>query len=259
MQEKIDQTQRYSPWQFSLQPIAANSILIVFNDVSSPTNNKENLALPANPTPELCDYIHQCRETIATSFKGTIQDIVSAYNSIVVHFDVRQIDHARLIASLEKIIASIDPHSAQQLKQKRDLHIPVYYADESGPDLARIATTNNISIEDIIQTHCNQNYTAYAVGFAPGFAYLGFVSPAIKMARLSSPRKHVLKGSVAIADQQTAIYPSDSPGGWNIIGRTPSPMLIEENHQIKSYIQSGDTVSFYPISRDEFLQLGGEL
>ncbi len=248
-----------TPWHFSLQAISANSILIIFCDVNTSEQNNRSPKIAAQPTPELCETIRRCSDAITTSLIGKVHDVVSAYNTIVVHFDVTQTDHEHLISSIIKIIPTNITPTKDSNAQGRKIQIPVYYGDETGPDLVRIAEAHNISVKEVIQIHCDQPYTAYAVGFAPGFAYLGFVPLEIKMPRLASPRKKVIKGSVAIADQQTAIYPNDSPGGWNIIGRTPSDMLKEENQQITSHIKSGDTVSFYAISREEFLELGGVL
>jgi KipI family sensor histidine kinase inhibitor len=136
--------------------------------------------------------------------------------------------------------------------------LPVYYSEESGPDLNVVAKLRNISIEDVIEIHQQQEYRVYAIGFAPGFAYLGEVDERIAAPRLSTPRQKVPRGAVAIADRQTAVYPAQSPGGWNLIGLCPTRMFNPEL-QPSMPVQVGDRIRFKAIERDEFLQLGGEL
>jgi inhibitor of KinA len=110
----------------------------------------------------------------------------------------------------------------------------------------------------VIALHSSIIYDVYAIGFAPGFAYLGNVDKRIAMPRKETPRQKIFKGSVGIADQQTAIYPSDSPGGWQIIGRTPIS-LIDYNDDKLTKFETGDKVKFNPISRADFIDMGGVL
>ena len=106
--------------------------------------------------------------------------------------------------------------------------------------------------------HSNQSYQVYAIGFAPGFAYLGEVDPLLQMPRLSTPRAKVPRGAVAIADRQTAVYPAQSPGGWNLIGLCPTPMFTPDASPVMP-VAVGDEVRFVAIDEAEFLRLGGEL
>jgi KipI family sensor histidine kinase inhibitor len=112
--------------------------------------------------------------------------------------------------------------------------------------------------EQVITAHCQQIYDVYAIGFAPGFAYLGEVEKQIAMPRLATPRAKTPAGSVAIADRQTAIYPFETPGGWNIIGRCPS-VLFDPTATPSMPYQVGDQVQFMPVNRQEFEDLGGVL
>ena len=116
----------------------------------------------------------------------------------------------------------------------------------------------NLSIEEIIEIHSSKSYDVYAIGFSPGFAFLASVDKKIAIPRLSSPRKSIPKGSVAIADTQTAVYPQQSPGGWNIIGRTAME-LFDKNLEKLSPLSVGYKVKFNPISKEEFLSQGGIL
>jgi KipI family sensor histidine kinase inhibitor len=138
------------------------------------------------------------------------------------------------------------------------VELPVYYSLESGPDLAVIAKQSQLTIDQIIEIHQAQEYRVYAIGFAPGFAYLGEVDERIAMPRLSTPRLAVPKGAVAIADKQTAVYPNISPGGWNIIGLCPIDMFDASATPIMP-VNVGDKVKFKAISKEEYLTLGGEL
>jgi KipI family sensor histidine kinase inhibitor len=115
-----------------------------------------------------------------------------------------------------------------------------------------------LSVEQVIEIHQSIEYRVYAIGFAPGFAYLGEVDERIAAPRLATPRKKVPKGAVAIADRQTAVYPAQSPGGWNLIGLCPTDMFDPGAEEIMP-VSVGDKVKFSAISRTDFLQLGGQL
>ena len=129
---------------------------------------------------------------------------------------------------------------------------------ESGPDLSNLAKIANLSINEVITIHQQVEYRVYAVGFAPGFAYLGNVDKRIAAPRLSTPRLRVPRGAVAIADQQTAVYPSESPGGWNLIGLCPT-LMFDPNKIPSMPVKTGDRVKFKAIERNEFIELGGDV
>ena len=121
-----------------------------------------------------------------------------------------------------------------------------------------IAERGKISVDQVIEIHQQQEYRVYAIGFAPGFAYLGEVDERIAAPRLATPRMKVPRGAVAIADRQTAVYPAPSPGGWNLIGLCPTRMFDPEK-QPSMPVQVGDRIQFKAIDREEFISLGGEL
>ena len=156
---------------------------------------------------------------------------------------------------LRQAVSSLD---GDNINSGKLVTLPVYYSEESGPDLSVIAERANISIDEVIDIHLQSEYRVYAIGFAPGFAYLGEVDERIAAPRLSTPRQKVPRGAVAIADRQTAVYPAQSPGGWNLIGLCPTRMFNPEL-QPSMPVQVGDRVSFRSIQRQEFLELGGEL
>jgi KipI family sensor histidine kinase inhibitor len=136
--------------------------------------------------------------------------------------------------------------------------LPVYYDVEAGADLSDLAEASGLSVDQVIEIHSSTPYRVYAIGFAPGFAYLGQVDERIARPRLATPRLRVPKGSVAIADRQTAVYPDTSPGGWNLIGRCPVEMFNPASDPIMP-VSVGDRVTFEPVDRARFLALGGDL
>jgi KipI family sensor histidine kinase inhibitor len=136
--------------------------------------------------------------------------------------------------------------------------LPVYYHPEVGEDLESTAARAGVSVDEVIALHSGREYRVYAIGFAPGFAYLGQVDERIAAPRLATPRQRVPRGAVAIADRQTAVYPAVSPGGWNLIGRCPVRMFDPDASPTMP-VRVGDRVRFEPIDRQRFLDLGGEL
>ena len=181
-----------------------------------------------------------------------IIEIIPSYTTIYVLFDIFKYDYYSFVEILKN---SIDLNYEDN-RTKSIINIDVYYGDEVGLDLQDMSLKTNLSIEKIIEIHSSKLYDVYAIGFAPGFAFLASVDKQIAMPRLSSPRKSVPKGSVAIADTQTAVYPQQSPGGWNIIGRTAME-LFDKNLEKLSPLSVGYKVKFNPISKDEFLLQGG--
>ena len=181
-----------------------------------------------------------------------IIEIIPSYTTIYVLFDIFKYDYYSFVEILKN---SIDLNYEDN-RTKSIINIDVYYGDEVALDLQDMSLKTNLSIEEIIEIHSSKLYDVYAIGFAPGFAFLASVDKQIAMPRLSSPRKSVPKGSVAIADTQTAVYPQQSPGGWNIIGRTAME-LFDKNLEKLSPLSVGHKVKFNPISKEEFLSQGG--
>ncbi|WP_245583541.1 5-oxoprolinase subunit PxpB [Paenibacillus assamensis] len=131
--------------------------------------------------------------------------------------------------------------------------IPVCYGEAFGPDLLEVAEHTGLSPQEVIELHCGQSYLVYMVGFAPGFPYLGGMDERIAVPRRSSPRTAITPGSVGIGGSQTGIYPLATPGGWQLIGRTPC-QLFRPDHQEPSLLKMGDIVRFYPIEPEQFAE-----
>lgn len=183
-------------------------------------------------------------------------DLVPSYASLLVLYDPLRTDHMSIIQRLHSIRVDIDAACAGS--GDRHIVLPVYYSPESGADLERLAQQCELSVEEVIALHSETEYRVYAIGFAPGFAYLGEVDARIAAPRLATPRAKVPRGAVAIADRQTAVYPAVSPGGWNLIGNCPQRMFDPDANPSMP-VAVGDRVRFEPISRGRFLELGGEL
>jgi len=198
--------------------------------------------------------VQQAEQLIRTQMANDIVDLVPSYASILVVFNMLDIDHHQLRNKLRNLLNQLNSVTKNQGQL---IELPVYYSTESGPDLARIAQHADLTVEDVIQLHQAQEYHVYAIGFAPGFAYLGEVDARIAMPRLATPRQAVPRGAVAIADQQTAVYPSISPGGWNIIGLCPQRMF-DASAEKTMPVNVGDRVKFKAITEQEFYALGGE-
>ena len=151
-------------------------------------------------------------------------DIIPSYNSIHLTYDLTQADFFWFHSQLRGLLADIDGMTLSNQKGAV-IEIPVYYGDEVALDMADIIERSHLTRDEIVSVHSQQLYTVYAIGFSPGFAYLGNTDQRIAIPRKQTPRLRVPAGSLGIADTQTAIYPSDSPGGWQILGRTPVELL----------------------------------
>lgn len=182
-------------------------------------------------------------------------EIIPSYTSILITYDIFKYDFNKIKKFLYSLL---DKLSVEEQKDTKPLIIDVYYGIEVGLDLQRVATIANISIEELISIHSQKVYDVYAIGFLPGFAYLASVDDRIKIPRLKTPRKKISKGSVAIADLQTAVYPQNSPGGWNILGKTTYE-LFDKNLEGLSSISIESKIKFNPITKEEFISQGGKL
>jgi len=237
------------PYKSNIQVAGENALIIYFADEASSSTFAT---------------IQQAEQLIRQEMKGDLAldiiDLIPSYTSILVVFNILTTDHHKVRGKLRLLLSflneSVKTHVG--IDDSSLIELPVYYALETGPDLAAIAKRNNLSIEQVIEIHQSKEYRVYAIGFAPGFAYLGEVDNRIASPRLSTPRLKVPKGAVAIAEKQTAVYPSISPGGWNIVGLCPVDMFDEKATPTMP-IKVGDRVIFKAIDKSEFLSLGGEL
>jgi inhibitor of KinA len=186
-------------------------------------------------------------------WKG-ILDVVPTYRSVTVYFDALQWTFSALADRLNRLPR---PSSGGTMLRGTLHTIPVLYGGEWGPDLEALATFAGLTPTETILLHTSIRYRVYMLGFSPGFPYLGLVPERLAMPRLSTPRTKVPAGSVGIADRQTGIYPSSTPGGWRLIGRTPIP-LYRKTDSNPFLLKPGELVQFHSIDRATFDRLAGE-
>ncbi|HHX8539231.1 TPA: 5-oxoprolinase subunit B family protein [Vibrio diabolicus] len=223
--------------KFSISLISECSIFIKFD---------ENIS--ENAVGELARNI---KETLAS----IIMNVVPSYQTILIDYLPFRINEKDLVHKLHQMIRQFDTQSLS-LVQPNHITIPVYYSEETALDLPRFQD-RGLSLDALISLHTQAEYAVSAIGFAPGFAFLSDVDTQLHMPRLATPRTRVPAGSVGIADSKTAVYPSDSPGGWNIIGRSPLPLFSDTPPFIP--FEVGDKVTFSAISKQKFIELGGVL
>lgn len=177
-----------------------------------------------------------------------IDAVTSTYHTVSVYYDGLKISRETLV---ELITNSCGFESPYLSENSEPVIIPVLY---DGADLDRVAIHCGISREEVVKRHCGTDYRIFMLGFSPGFPYFGGMDQSIATPRLKTPRLKIEAGSVGIADKQTGIYPIDSPGGWNLIGRTPL-RLFDPSDQTPFLLNSGQMVRFEPIDLTEFLRI----
>ncbi len=213
------------------------------------------LWLGSEVDPELSATVQAAAAAIETVLGDDLIDLVPSYASVLIVYDALRTDHMSVSHRVRAAVAALGSSTTDT---GREIVLPVYYAAEAGADLESLASSCELSTEQVVELHAATTYRVYAIGFAPGFAYLGEVDERIARPRLSTPRLRVPRGSVAIADRQTAVYPATSPGGWNLIGRCPVKMF-DPDREPAMPVAVGDQVRFEPIDKTRYLELGGEL
>jgi inhibitor of KinA len=183
---------------------------------------------------------------------GTL-DIVPTFRSVAVYFEPLATDVERLAARIREAAAV----SRREVVSTAVVDVPVCYDAEFAPDILDVAKFGGVDAQAVMAMHSAPIYRVYMLGFVPGFAYLGTVDPRIAAPRRSEPRLKVPAGAVAIAGGQTGIYPRQTPGGWNIIGRTPLQMVALERTP-PALLKAGDAVRFRSIDRSEFGRIAAE-
>jgi len=205
--------------------------------------------------PRVSARVQSACAAIESVLGSDLVDLVPSYASVLVIYNLLVADHLSVQSRIHQALDQIDD---TQSDEGTLVTLPAWYDPEAGPDLESLAEGAGLSIEEVIDIHTGTEYRVYAIGFAPGFAYLGQVDERIAAPRLSTPRQKVPRGAVAIADRQTAVYPAPSPGGWNLIGRCPKRMFDPDIRPTMP-VAVGDRIRFEAIDRDTYLHLGGEL
>ena len=203
--------------------------------------------------PALSAEIAAVAQRLRESLPIGVLDVVPAYTTLALHYDPAAVGAGTppYEALVETIDAWLKTQTAVPLPVGRLIEIPVCYGGALGEDLEALALSHNLSVEEVIAIHSGATYHVHMLGFVPGFAYLGGLDARLATPRRDTPRPHVPAGSVAIGGAQTGVYPLDTPGGWQIIGRTPL-RLFKPDAMPPSLLNAGDTVRFVPISVQEF-------
>ncbi|MEH7123031.1 MULTISPECIES: 5-oxoprolinase subunit PxpB [unclassified Bacillus (in: firmicutes)] len=187
--------------------------------------------------------------TVERDSGSLIEEVVPSYHAVTVYYKKEMKNPNN---DIKRLLTKWELCSVEETENKiRKLHIPVCYDDEFSLDIERVMKHTQLSKEEIIYLHAHQTYTVYMIGFLPGFPYLGGLNEKLATPRLDTPRAKVSKGTVGIGNNQTGIYPLESPGGWNIIGRTPLGLYLPDRSE-PFFIQAGDQLEFLPISMAEY-------
>jgi inhibitor of KinA len=234
----------YQGFPYRIFPLGDSAITVDFGNCIDETINKEVIArfnqLQQQPLPGMIEA-------------------VPAYSSLTVYYDVMTLK--KKASSHQTVYEWMKQQLEERLQQpvqqnqtaERLVNIPVCYDEEFAWDIHHLATIKNISADEVIQCHTSKPYKVYMLGFLPGFPYMGQVDEKITMPRKPQP-VNIVAGSVGIAGKQTGIYPLASPGGWQIIGRTPLKLFDVANEE-STLLRAGDTVRFYSITKNEFEEI----
>ncbi|MCG7200242.1 5-oxoprolinase subunit PxpB [Marinobacter pelagius] len=190
-----------------------------------------------------------------SAFGEALVDLVPSYTTLMVIFDPVRLSPSEAREIIARVLTDLEPEEAIGTGQVHEL--PTFYDPSVGPDLERVAEHTGMTVEEVIDCHSGKTYRVFALGFAPGFAFMGLTDPRLECPRLDTPRQKVPVGSVAIAARQTAAYPTVTPGGWNLLGRT-SARLFDREREGFSLLRVGDEVRFVSVSREEFERQGGD-
>jgi inhibitor of KinA len=222
--------------------------------ISSVGENAVTISLGNSIDLETHKIIFYLYNELLKSRQASWLDIIPAYTTVTIVYDVVAIrlQHACAFQwtkeSVEKILENVQ---SEENVPARHIQVPVCYDEAFSLDGEHVAKEKNISFRELMDIHVSRIYQVFMIGFLPGFPYMGSVDPRIAAPRIATPRTNVSAGSVGIAGEQTGIYPLDSPGGWNIIGKTPLK-IFDSNAPESVLFRPGDQVTFLPITKSEF-------
>lgn len=225
----------------SVDPVAECSILIRFH---------------SEPNDHLSWVIGEISHYLSNQLGAWVMNVTPSFNTILVDYLPHRISIFEFVPYLEHLVTEA-LENMPEAHQADVINLPIYYGLDVGPDLA-LYQQQGVSIEQCIERHHSVEYTVGAIGFSAGFAFLTEVDQALQLPRKASPRVRVPKGSVGIANHQTAVYPTESPGGWNIIGNCPVSLYHPDQARILPF-SIGTRVRFEPIEREQFIDLGGKI
>lgn len=199
-------------------------------------------------TEEINKKVHDLQLNLETMKTEGIIEMVPAYTDLLILYNPLKNSFKSMSQSIEE---AIEKPKSSKTQQQRLIKIPTCYEGEYGADLDEVSKNTGLSKDEIVKIHSSSKYLVYMLGFTPGFSYLGGMDERIACPRKKIPRQDIPAGSVGIADKQTGIYPIESPGGWQLIGRTPLNLFDPSREEI-FLCKAGDQLQFVPISKNEF-------
>ncbi|WP_339210639.1 5-oxoprolinase subunit PxpB [Aeribacillus sp. FSL K6-8210] len=219
--------------EFLIQPLGDTGIIIQFGTEISEAIYQQ-----------IRQYVYRLEQI---RIEGIVE-WVPAYTTLAVFYRPNIISYDELSQKLLKIGEKIE---SMPVPDPIVIEIPTLYGKEAGPDIQFVAETNGLSEEEVVKIHSSSDYLIYMIGFVPGFPYLGGMDKRIAAPRKKTPRSRIPAGSIGIAGEQTGIYPLETPGGWQIIGRTPVK-LYDPQKQDPILLKAGDYIRFVPITEREY-------
>lgn len=196
--------------------------------------------------------VHAFAAALAAAAVPGVTELVPTYRSLMIHYDPRVIRYTPLTEILSGLLTGEEADGAALTREV--LVIPVLYGGEAGPDIENVAKTNGLTEDEVIALHSGTDYRIYMLGFIPGFTYLGGMDPRLNTPRLATPRVKIPAGSVGIAGMQTGVYPVESPGGWQLIGRTPV-RFYDADRTEPILPRAGRYIRFSPIGEEEYARI----
>lgn len=225
--------------KYQIEVAGVNSLLLRFSD---------------QVDEELIAKIGVACEALRTALRPILIELVPSYTTLLLTYDLLKTDDYSIRQSIQTVLDDLAEERNSRLEVNR-VELPVCYDLDLAPDLEALSQQLNLSISDIIQLHSEREYSVFAIGFSPGFGYLGELDERLQVPRLATPRTVVPRGSVAIAELNTAVYPQETPGGWWLIGRCPL-LMFDAERASPCLFKVGDRVKFSPISRSEYEAFG---
>jgi len=224
----------------NIKQFTENSVTIIFSDEINERVNRQ--------------VVH-AKQKINELKIESITELVLSYTSLIIYFDVLQTTAEEIIGQIQNI--EFDDLGSGKFEYKV-IEIPVCYGGKYGPDINSFKE-DGLSPQDVIDLHSEKEYLVYMLGFMPGFPFLGGLDEKLYKARLSTPRTKIPAGSVGIGGQQTGMYPFESPGGWNLLGRTPVPLYDEYRGDDAILYEAGDRIIYKPIDEKRFKEIEKEV